>query len=157
MESRLHIGARNRWSGDAGGTRFSGSMRSSLSDRCPQAKADRAVRTGIVALRGDVKWHLQAEAEWTSAMHAAGDAQHGDCVSFDDVVYVLSRSKGISRSDVLWLRHRIWETLNDRYRIRADDTSSQVGPIWPIAAERSNRTIILDMLHSGEQEPAGMV
>ncbi len=49
-------------------------------------------------------------------MASWGQANYIGSVNFDDVMYVLARSKGISRPRVLWLRKRIWWGLNDRYR-----------------------------------------
>jgi hypothetical protein len=72
-------------------------------------------------------------------------------------MYVLARSKGVSRDRGLWLRKRIWWTLNDRYRRESDDPSPADVCPWPATAERSNMEAILDMLRDGEVEPGGMV
>lgn len=107
--------------------------------------------------RGDPKGQLQAQEEWIEAMKSWGQAQHVRHVNFDDVVYVLSRSKGVGRDRLLWLRNRIWWRLNDRYRSRSDGSPVPDTPSWPAAAERSNMEVILDMLRDGEQQPGSMI
>lgn len=107
--------------------------------------------------RGDPEGLLQAQEEWTEAMKSWGQAQHVGRVNFDDVVYVLSRSKGVGRDRLLWLRKRIWWGLNDRYRSRSDGSAVPDAPSWPTAAERSNMEVILDMLRDGEQQPGSMI
>lgn len=107
--------------------------------------------------RGDPKGKLLAEAKWNDAMKSWGQAQHIGSINFDDVVYVLSRSKGECRERVLWLRKRIWWNLNDRFRDRADGLPVPDVPVWPVAAERSNMQAILDMLRDGEVQPWSMI
>ncbi|WP_156923888.1 hypothetical protein [Massilia alkalitolerans] len=107
--------------------------------------------------RGDPAGQLQAHEEWTKAMKSWGHAQHVGRVNFDDVVYVLSRSKGVGRDRLLWLRNRIWWGLNDRYRSRSDGSPVPDAPSWPAAAERSNMEVILDILRDGEQQPGSMI
>jgi len=58
--------------------------------------------------RGDPEGQLQARKEWTEAIKSWGQAQYVGRVDFDDVVYVLSRSKDVSINRLLWLRNRIW-------------------------------------------------
>jgi hypothetical protein len=86
-----------------------------------------------------------------------GSAQYIGPVTFDDVVYVLGRSKGITRDQLLWLRRRIWWDLNDRYRNCSDGSAVPNVPTWPVTAERSNMEAILDMLRDGEIEPWSMI
>lgn len=107
--------------------------------------------------RGDREGRLQAYEEWTEAMKAWGHAQYVGSVNFDDVVYVLSRSKGVSRKRILWLRKRVWWDLNDRYRSRFDGSPLPDVPAWPPAAERANMGVILDMLRDEGLEPSGMI
>ncbi|MEX5748915.1 hypothetical protein [Massilia sp. X63] len=107
--------------------------------------------------RGDPERQLQAQEEWTEAMKSWGQAQYIGRVNFDDVVYVLSRSKGMGRNRLLWLRNRIWWGLNDRYRSRSDGSPVLDAPSWPAAAERSNMEVILDILRDGEQQPGSMI
>ena len=64
-----------------------------------------------------------------------GQAQYVDRTSFDDVVYVLARSRGVGMDRVLWLRNRIWWGLNDRYRTKFDGSPLLDVPTWPVAAE----------------------
>ena len=90
-------------------------------------------------------------------MKSWGRAPYIGSVSFDDVAYVLARSKGVSRDQQLWLRNRIWWGLNDRYRSRFDGTPIPDVPSWPIAVEHSNMEVILDMLQDGEVEPWNMI
>lgn len=107
--------------------------------------------------RGDPAGRLQAQEEWAEAMKSWGQAQPIGRANFDDVVYVLSRSKGVERGRVLWLRRRIWWSLNDRYRRRSNDTSIPDMSRWPLAAERSNMEMMLDMLQDGEVNPSNMI
>lgn len=86
-----------------------------------------------------------------------GQAQYVDRTSFDDVVYVLARSKGVTKNRLLWLRNRIWWRLNDRYRTRFDGSPLPDVPTWPLAAERTNMEAILSMLRDGEVEPWNMI
>jgi hypothetical protein len=108
-------------------------------------------------LRGDPEGQLQAQEEWTEAMKSWGQAQYVGRVNFDDVVYVLSRSKGVGRNRVLWLRNRIWWGLNDRYRSLSDGPPVSNAPNWPASAERTNMEVILDILRDGEQQPGSMI
>lgn len=107
--------------------------------------------------RGDPQGLLQDEQEWNQATASWGQAHYIGSVNFEDVVYVLGRSKGISRGRLLWLRKRIWWDLNDRYRSRFDGTPIPDVPSWPIAVERSNMEVILDMLQDSEVEPWNMI
>lgn len=106
--------------------------------------------------RGDPEGRLQDEEEWSQAMATWGRAQYIGSVNFDDVMYVLARSKGVSKDRLLWLRNRIWWGLNDRYRTRFDGSPLPDVPTWPLAAERTNMEAILDMLQ-GEMKPWHMI
>lgn len=107
--------------------------------------------------RGDPQELLQDEQEWSEAISSWGVAQYVDRVKFDDVVYVLARSKGVSRDRLLWLRNRIWWGLNDRYRTKFDGSPLPDVPTWPRAAECNNMEVILDMLRDGEVQPWSMI
>ncbi|MDN4061310.1 hypothetical protein QPK31_24115 [Massilia sp. YIM B02769] len=107
--------------------------------------------------RGDPQGLLQDEEEWSQAMASWGKAQYIGSVNFDDVAYVLARSKGVRRDRLLWLRNRIWWGLNDRYRSRFDDSPLPDVPTWPEAAERANMEAILSMLQDGEVQPRDMI
>lgn len=107
--------------------------------------------------RGDPRGLLQDEEEWFRAIASWGKAQYIGSVNFDDVVYVLARSRGLSRDRLLWLRNRIWWGLNDRYRTRFDGSLLPDVPTWPLAAERTNMEAILDMLRDAEVEPWNMI
>lgn len=107
--------------------------------------------------RSDPEGRLQAQEEWTEAMKSWGHAQYVGSVNFDDVVYVLSRSKGVSRKRLLWLRNRVWWDLNDRYRSRFDGSPLPDVPTWPLAAERANMEVILDMLRDDKAQPWSMI
>jgi len=107
--------------------------------------------------RGDPQGRLHSEEEWGWAMASWGQAGYIGSVKFDDVMYVLARSKGISRARVLWLRKRIWWDLNDRYRSRQDGLPIPDVPTWPRALERSNMEAILAMLREGDGNPTDMI
>lgn len=107
--------------------------------------------------RGDPQGLLHSEEEWGRAMASWGQAGYIGSVKFDDVMYVLARSKGISRARVLWLRKRIWWDLNDRYRTRQDGSPIPDVPTWPQALERSNMEAILAMLREGDGHPTDMI
>lgn len=108
--------------------------------------------------RGDPQGVLQDWEEWSQAMALWGQAQYVGSTSFDDVVYVLARSKGVSKDRLLWLRNRIWWGLNDRYRTRFDGSPLSDVPIWPLAAERTNMEAILAMLRDDDEaEPWNMI
>jgi len=106
---------------------------------------------------GDPQGRLQSHEDWAETMKSWGRARSIGHVNFDDVVYVLSRSKGISSDRILWLRKRIWWDLNDRYRTRADGSPYPDVPVWPSAAERNNMEAILGMLQDGETYPMSMI
>lgn len=112
---------------------------------------------GWLRWRGDPEGQLQAQEEWTETMKSWGQAQYIGRVNFDDVVYVLSRSKGVDTDRLLWLRQRVWWALNDRYRSRADGSPVPDAPNWPAAAERTNMEVILDILRDDEQQPGSMI
>lgn len=103
--------------------------------------------------RGDPGGHLQDQEAWSQATRLWGNAQYIGSVNFDDVAYVLARSKGLSHDRILWLRNRIWWGLNDRYRIRSDGSPIPDVPMWPVAVERTNMEVILDMLQDSDAEP----
>jgi len=107
--------------------------------------------------RGDPQGGLQDQEEWTEAISSWGHAQYVDCVNFDDVVYVLGRSKNVSKDRLMWLRKRIWWGLNDRYRTKFDGSPLSDVPTWPKTAERNNMEAILDMLRDGEAQPCDMI
>lgn len=107
--------------------------------------------------RGDPGGLLQDEEEWSSAEASWGTAQYIGSVNFDDVVYVLARSKGVSRDRHLWLRKRIWWDLNDRFRSRYDGSPLPNVPTWPAAAERANMEAILAMLRDSAMQPIAMI
>jgi hypothetical protein len=106
---------------------------------------------------GDPEGKLRDEEEWAQAQAAWGSARYIGRVGFDDVVYVLARSKGVGRDRLLWLRSRIWWDLNDRYRKRIDGSPIPNVPIWPVAMERSNMEAILDMLRDNGDAPWSMI
>jgi hypothetical protein len=103
--------------------------------------------------RGDPEGRLQDQEDWSEAMRSWGCAQYIGSVNFDDVVFVLARSKGVSRDRLLWLRNRIWWGLNDRFRNRVDGSPLRDVPMWPVALERANMEVILDMLRDVEVHP----
>lgn len=107
--------------------------------------------------RGDPQGLLYGEEEWGRAMASWGQARYIGSVKFDDVMYVLARSKGISRHRLLWLRKRIWWGLNDRYRSRQDGSPIPDVPTWPQALERSNMEAILAMLREGDGHSTDMI
>lgn len=107
--------------------------------------------------RGDPEGQLQSQEDWSEAKRLWGNAQHIGRVNFDDVAYVLARSKGVSRDRILWLRNRIWWRLNDRYRVRDDGSPLPDVPMWPVAVERTNMEVILDMLQDGEPQSWHMI
>lgn len=106
--------------------------------------------------RGDPRGLLREQDDWDRAIASWGRAQYLDRVGFDDVVYVLGRSRGVSREGILWLRKRIWWDLNDRYRSRCDGTPLSGVSAWPWALERRNMEVILDMLRDGEATPRSL-
>lgn len=107
--------------------------------------------------RGDPEGQLRDQEEWSEAMESWGRAQYIGSVSFDDVEYVLARSKGVTREQLLWLRSRIWWGLNDRYRTRSDGSPLPNVPTWPLALEHTNMEVILNMLRGGEVTPWSMI
>lgn len=107
--------------------------------------------------RGDPEGLLKDEEEWSLAEVSWGTAQYIGRVNFEDVVYVLARSKGVSRGRHLWLRKRIWWGLNDRFRSRHDGSPLSDVPTWPAAAERANMEAILAMLRDGAVQPVAMI
>lgn len=107
--------------------------------------------------RGDPQGQLRDQEEWAEAMKSWGRAQYVGSVNFDDVVYVLARSKGVSRDQLLWLRNRVWWGLNDRYRSGFNGLPLPDVPSWPAAAERTNMEVILDILQDGEVQPRSMI
>ena len=107
--------------------------------------------------RGDPRGLLREQDDWDRAIASWGRAQYLDRVGFDDVVFVLGRSSGVSRERVLWLRKRVWWGLNDRYRSRSDGTPLSGVSAWPWALERRNMEVILDLLRDGEAKPASLV
>lgn len=107
--------------------------------------------------RRDPDGRLQDHQDWCGAMKAWGRAQYIGRADFADVMHVLSRSKGVSSDRLLWLRNRIWWGLNDRYRTRSDGSPIPDMPTWPIAAERTNMEVILDMLQDDEMRSREMV
>jgi len=107
--------------------------------------------------RGDPQGLLHSEEEWGRAMACWGQAGYIGSVQFDDVMYVIARSKGIGRARLLWLRRRIWWNLNDRYRSCQDGSPISNVPTWPQALERSNMEAILAMLREGDGHPTEMI
>lgn len=110
-----------------------------------------------VRWRGDPEGRLQDHEDWAKALKSWGRAQYIGRADFDDVVHVLSRSKGVSSERLLWLRSRIWWDLNDRYRTRSDGSAIPDVPTWPLSVERTNMEVILDMLRDVEAEPWNMI
>lgn len=108
-------------------------------------------------LRGDPEGGLQSQEDWSTAKRLWGNARRIGSAGFDDVDYVLARSKGVSRDRILWLRNRIWWGLNDRYRVRSDGLPLSNVPKWPVAVERTNMEVILDMLQDGEPQSWRMI
>lgn len=106
---------------------------------------------------GDPEGEIQAEEVRNHIMQTWGQAHYIGRVDFDDLVYVLSRSKGVSRPRLLWLRKRIWWELNNRYRKRYDGSLIPNVPTWPVDAERSNMEFILDMLRDGKQDAGSLL
>lgn len=102
--------------------------------------------------RGDTKGRLRDERAWLEISDEWKAAQSANAVNFEDVAYVLSKSGGLSRSKLLWLRRRIWWSLNDRYRVRSDGSPIPNLPTMDEVEERVNMQGILELL---EQEEMG--
>ncbi|MBA5686720.1 hypothetical protein [Rugamonas apoptosis] len=107
--------------------------------------------------RDDPHGRLREEQEWLQLPDGWKSAQSADSADFEDVAYVLARSEGLSRDRLLWLRRRIWWTLNDRFRVRSDGSPIPNVPTMPEADEWANMRAILDLLEQGEMRPADMV
>jgi hypothetical protein len=107
--------------------------------------------------RGDPQGQLRAEEEGSQALALWGSAQYIGSVNFDDVVYVLARSEGVNRDQLLWLRKRVWWSLNDRYRRHADNSPLPDVPSWSEVDERTNMEAILGMLQESEVLPSDMI
>lgn len=122
----------------------------------PPARLGRWTRAWL-RWRGDPDGRVQAWDASMQVVQAWRPAYHIGSVNFDDVVYVLSRSRGVSVDRILWLRNRIWWGLNDRYRLRVDGMSYVNVPHWPASAERANMETILDILQDGEASAASLI
>lgn len=106
---------------------------------------------------GDPDGRLHAQVEWDDIMRNWGPALPIGSVNFDDVVYVLSRSVGVSLDRVLWLRRRIWWRLNDRYRLGQNGMRYPDVPTWPTFAEHSNMEAMLIILQDNEADSASLI
>jgi len=122
---------------------------------CPEPMG-RLART-VARWRGDPHGRLQKEREYVEIIAGWKHPRYIGHADFDDVVYVLSRSRGLSRERILWLRKRIWWGLNDRFRNQGDMPLLPCDPAWPQAAERTNMEVILAMLEDDRPEPSTML
>lgn len=100
--------------------------------------------------RSDTKGWLRAEQAWLAVPDGWKAAESVGSVDFEDVAYVLSKSDGLSRSKLLWLRQRIWWSLNNRYRVRSDGSPIPNVPTMDEVDERANMQAILELLEQGE-------
>ncbi len=107
--------------------------------------------------RDDPKGRLREEQEWLQIPAGWKAAKSADSVDFEDVVHVLANSEGLSRDRLLWLRRRIWWSLNDRFRFRSDGSPIPNVRIMPEADERANMRAILALLECAAVTPSDMV
>jgi hypothetical protein len=107
--------------------------------------------------RSDPNGRLQAEQEWLQTPAGWKSAKDTDSVDFEDVAYVLGKSEGLRRGRLLWLRRRIWWSLNDRYRVRSDGSPYSDMPSMPESQERANMQALLALLEQEEIQPRDMV
>lgn len=107
--------------------------------------------------RGDPNGRLRAEQEWLQIPADWKAARSADRADFEDVAYVLAKAEGLSNSRLLWLRRRVWWSLNDRFRIRSDGTPIPNVPTMAEAEEQFNMMAILALLESEGMTPHNMV
>lgn len=107
--------------------------------------------------RGDPNGRLRTEQEWFQIPTGWKTAQSADSVDLDDLLHILARPEGLSRDRFLWLRRRIWWSLNDRYRVRSDGSPIPDPPTMPKADEWANMRALLILLEEGDMPPCDMV
>ena len=107
--------------------------------------------------RGDPQGRLRDEAEWRHAPASWKSAQYIGHVNVQDAAYVLANDKGLCRDKLLWLRKRIWWSLNDRYRSLADISPMPDVSTEPEVDERANMQAILDLLKDGEMQSRDLI
>lgn len=111
----------------------------------------------IAQWRGDPDGRLHDENAWQQIPAAWKSAATAEGANFEDVVFVLGNSEGLSTDRLLWLRRRIWWTLNDRFRACSDGSPIPDVPTWPVADEQVNMLALLELLEQGDMTPHDMV
>ncbi|WP_426170521.1 hypothetical protein [Pseudoduganella sp. R-34] len=106
---------------------------------------------------GDPKGRLEEERNWLQIPDGWLGAQGADAVSFDDVVHVLANSVGMRSERLLWLRRRIWWSLNNRYRNGSVEVRVLNAPHWSEVEELANMEALLDLLNARAMTAAEQV
>lgn len=106
--------------------------------------------------RGDPKGRLQAEAEWLQVPQAWKVAERVDSVELDDLAALLAKADGLDRDKLLWLRRRLWWSMNDRFR-DVGDSAVLDAPAAQQLDDRANMQALLELLDAGELDSGDMV
>lgn len=106
--------------------------------------------------RGDPTGRLQAEEKWLQVPEGWKSAERGRRVELDDLAVTLAQADGLDRDKLLWLRRRIWWSMNDRFRDLGDSAVLDA-PAEQELDERANMQALLELLDAGEMDAGDMV
>lgn len=106
--------------------------------------------------RGDPKGLLMAEDVWLQVPDAWKAAERVDSVELDDFAALLAEADGLDRDKLLWLRRRIWWSMNDRFR-DVGDSAVLDAPVAHGLDERANKQALLELLDADVIEAGDMV
>ena len=107
--------------------------------------------------RGDPEGQLRAEQEWLQVPAGWKVAKEVDTVRLNEVVRLLRQPAGLDRDKLLWLRRRVWWTLNDHFRNLPDGAPAPDLPAMPGLDDRANMRELLALLEQGEMDASDMV
>jgi hypothetical protein len=107
--------------------------------------------------RSDPKGRLQEEQEWLQVPDGWKAAKEANQVRLHDIAVMLAQPDGLDRDKLLWLRRRIWWTLNDRFRNLPDGAPAPDLQAMPGLDDRANMRELLALLEQGEMNASDMV
>lgn len=107
--------------------------------------------------RSDPKGRLQEEREWLQVPAGWKAAKEADQVRLHDIAVMLAQPNGLDRDKLLWLRRRIWWTLNDRFRSLPDGAPAPDLQAMPGLDDLANMRELLALLEQGEMSARDMV
>jgi hypothetical protein len=97
-----------------------------------------------------------AEGAWLQVPDAWKAAERVDSVELDDLAALLAEADGLDRNKLLWLRRRIWWSMNDRFRDVGESAVLDAPEVHGLD-ERANMQALLELLDADVMDAGDLV